>query len=176
MLKPIILLLASSVLALLGNLVNSTNAAENVQNVESMPIQIQSNSAEFDDKKGTATYKGDVIMQQGNRMMTSLELIIARDPQGKIDSMKATGAPAYFYVKPESDKPPVHGKANNLQYFPKQDKLLLLEEAELIQNGDTVLGNYLIYSIATRVLSSRPVPGKNTTVILTPHPKSTLTQ
>jgi len=145
---------------------------EGKHNEDALPIEIQSNQAEFDDKKGIVTYQGNVIMKQGNRYLSATKLIIARDNHGKIESMQAMGAPAYFYVRPEPEKPPIHGQANTLYYFPKQDKLLLIDEAELIQNEDTVQGDHLIYFISTHVLSSLPVPGKNTTVILKPQTKS----
>ncbi len=153
--------------------INTTYATEAPENMDAMPIEIQSDTAEFDDKKGTAIYRGNVVMKQGNRHLSSLKLVILRDEHGKIESMVATGTPAYFYAKSDPEKPPIQGQAKNLKYFPKQDKLLLLEEAELIQNGDTIRGCHLVYFISTHVLSSLPVPGKHTTVILTPKSKPT---
>ena len=172
MLRRIIRLLASSLIICFTSTANGASNTQAVPNEDALPIEIQSNSAEFDDKKGTVTYRENVIMKQGNRYLSARELIIARDPSGKIESMKAMGEPAYFYVKPEPEKPPVHGQAKNLYYFPKQDKLLLIDEAELIQNEDTIQGDHLIYFISTHVLSSQPVPGKTTTVILRSQTKS----
>jgi len=140
---------------------------------EELPIEIHSDSAQFDDKKGTATYLGNVVMQQGSRQLSSQSLIIKRDNHGKIESMVAKGTPATFQAKPSPEKPLIHGFANIIQFYPNQDKMILLENASLTQNEDTLEGDSLTYFVSKHILSSDPVPGKRTTVLITPKPKST---
>lgn len=140
---------------------------------ETLPIEIHSDSAEFDDKKGTAIYHGDVTMEQGSRQLTSDLLVIHRDTQGKIEMMIATGSPAHFHAKSNPEKPPAFGHANTVKFFPKQDKILLIDNAELTQNADTIRGESLTYYLDTQVLSSEPIPGKRTTVILAPRASKT---
>lgn len=135
---------------------------------ETQSIEIQSDSAEFDDKKGTAVYHGHVLMTQGSRQLTSDTLTIQKDQHGKIKLMIATGNPAHFKAKPAPEKPFSEGHANIVKYFPNENKIILLENAELTQNQDTIRGDNLSYFLNTKVLSSEPVPGKRTTVILAP--------
>lgn len=135
---------------------------------EKLPLEIRSDSALFDDKKGTATYYGNVIMNQGSRQVTADTLIIQRSKQGKIEWLIAKGTPAHFQALPEPQKPLSFGQANTIKYFPNQDKILLIENAELTQNSDTIRGDHLSYFLSTRVLASDPVPGKRMTVILAP--------
>jgi len=146
------------------------HAIENTQkNSETeKPIEIYSTKAEFEDKKGTATYKGAVVMDQGNHHLTSDVLIIQRDTGGKIESMIATGNPAHFHVKPSPDKSELLGHAKTIKFYPKQDKILLLQNAELTQNNETIRGENLTYFLSTHVLLSNPVSGEKTTVILAP--------
>lgn len=132
------------------------------------PIEIYSTAAEFEDKKGTATYKGSVVMDQGNRHLTSDVLIIKRDKSGRIESMIATGNPANFHAKTNSDKPELRGHAEIIEFYPKEDKILLFQDAEVTQNNETIRGENLAYFLSTHVLSSHPVSGKKTTVILAP--------
>lgn len=132
------------------------------------PIEIYSTTAEFEDKKGTATYKGSVVMEQGNRHLTSDVLVILRDKNGRIESMIATGNPANFHVKTNPDKPELLGHAEIIEFYPKQDKILLFQNAELTQNNETICGENLAYFLSSHILSSNPVQGKKTTVILAP--------
>lgn len=151
-----------------------TNKPKPVNPDESQPIQIQSDSAEFDDKKGTALYRGNVLMTQGTRQLISDTLLIQRDGHGKIELMIATGLPARFQAQlsPEHpEKPLGHGQANTVKFFPKEDKIYLFENAELTENDNTIKGDSLTYFINTKVLSANPVPGKRTTVILAPRKK-----
>ena len=145
---------------------NSKNKSTNPD--ESQPVAIHSDSAEFDDKKGTASYYGHVIMEQGSRRLTSDTLIIKRDGEGKIESLVATGKPAQFQAKNDPHKPPSHGHGSTLHYFPKEDKIVLIHNAEVSQSEDSIRGDHLTYYISKKLLTSEPVRGKRTTVILAP--------
>lgn len=157
-------------IALLGFWVlQNAIALDNINNSDAdKPIEIYSTTAEFEDKKGTATYKGSVIMEQGNRHLTSNVLVIQKDKSGRIESMIATGNPANFHAKTNPDKPALLGHAKIIEFYPKQDKILLFQDAELTQNHETIRGESLSYLLSTHVLSSHPVSGKKTTVILAP--------
>lgn len=143
---------------------NNTNTPDSEK-----PIEIYSKTVEFEDKKGTATYKGSVVMEQGNRHLTSDVLVIRRDQSGRIESIVATGHPANFHAKTEPQKPALLGHAKIIEFYPKQDKILLFQNAELTQNNETIRGENLAYFLNTHVLSSNPVSGKQTTVILAPN-------
>lgn len=157
--------------------INSINPVKPVNPDENQPIHIQSDSAEFDDKKGSALYRGHVIMTQGTRQLLSETLLIKRDQHGKIDSAIATGKPAHFQAQlsPEQpgqpEKPLAHGQANIVKFFPKENKIYLFENAELTQNENTIKGEAITYSTDSKVLSANPVAGKRTTVILAPRTK-----
>ncbi|HXH54722.1 MAG TPA: lipopolysaccharide transport periplasmic protein LptA [Gammaproteobacteria bacterium] len=132
------------------------------------PLEIYSKTAEFDDQKRTATYKIAVMMNQGNHHLTSDILIILRDTNGKIESMIATGNPAHFYTTSSLEKSELQGHAKIIEFYPKQDKLLFLQNAELTQNNETIRSEKLTYFLSTHVLLSNPVFGKKTTILLMP--------
>ncbi len=138
MLKRIIPLHASFLLVCLWTGPNAI-ASDNLNTPDAeKPIEIYSKTVEFEEKKGTATYKGSVVMEQGDRHLTSDVLIIHRNQNGKIEYMIATGNPAKFHTKTE-----------------------------------TIQGEHLTYFVDTHVLSSNPVSGKQTTVILAPSTSTT---
>ncbi len=142
---------------------------------EDLPIEIQSDSGDFDDKSGNATHRGNVVVNQGTRHLTAEKLIIHRTKAGKIDIMTAYGddaAPVRFEALPEPNKPKLEGEAKIMKYFPHEDKIILLEEASLTQNNHTVRGPVITYFLKTRVLSSESDQSQRTTVIINPKEKS----
>lgn len=130
----------------------------------SKPIQIQSDSAEFNDKTGVAIYRGHVRVDQDDKHLTANMLTLYRNAQAQIEKMIATGSPAEFQGKETPLDPLLEGKANTIQYYPDKNKIILLEDAKLLQNGHTIHSDALTYDLQTRVLISNPVQGKRVTL------------
>ena len=151
----------------LGYLTGHAFANETNQKPDSeQPIKIESNQAEFDDGKGTAIYIGNVVVDQGSRHLTADKLTIYRGKDNKISKMIAVGHPARFHSQPNPEKPAGRGKANTIKYYPNEDKVDLIDNAELTQEGNTVNGPFLVYFFETGVLKSKGTAQRRTTVIL----------
>lgn len=136
------------------------------------PIYINSNQAEFDDKTGKAHYQGNVVATQGARKLHSDTLIIHRGSNNKISLIHATGNPATFEFQTEIDKPTSHGQAQTIDYYPDEDKVILIGNASIEQAGDTITGPRLIYFFAEKKLrANHPAKGR-TTVILSNQEKT----
>ncbi len=151
---------------------HQATALETSEAEKTTPIEIRSDAAEFDDTKGTATYHGHVEMIQDCKHLFSDQLVITRDNHNKIEKMIATGIPAFFFFQPDPNKPTVKGQAETIQYFPKQENIILLTNATLNQDSDTITGDHLTYSLKSRELVAVPQPGKRTTIILGPQTKT----
>ena len=164
MLQRAIILIKISVLFL----ISSNCIATLAQRDADQPLHIQSDYVEFDDQSGTATYRGNVIADQGTRHLTASTLIIYRGKDNKVELAIAIGNPASFRSQPNLAKPMGFGKAKTIKYFPEEDKIYFIKNAELEQNGDIVKGNFLTYYFATGVLKSKASPEKRATVILVP--------
>ncbi len=132
------------------------------------PVTIHSNTASFDNNKGIAIYNGKVTVKQGSRNLASDKLTIERDDNNQIKIMIATGKPARFRSQADVNRPIGYGKANMIKYYPQQDKVDLLGNAELRQNGDTVSGPILTYNFTTGVLQSKSTRKARSTVVLQP--------
>jgi lipopolysaccharide export system protein LptA len=131
-------------------------------------INITSDNAEFDDKTGTAIYRGNVIATQGSRYLESDILTIYRGKDNKINFMTASGKPANIKAQPKTDKSPGYGQADTIKYYPETDKALLIGNAKLMQDNDTISGEYLIYYFKQEFLQSMPQKNKRTKVVLYP--------
>lgn len=135
------------------------------------PMEILSNAAEFDDKKGKATYTGTVKAKQGSRRLSSDVLTIFRDKENKISKMiaKSKGKVlAKIKAQPNPKNPVGNGKAKVIEYYPNEDKALLIGNAELEQGGDIIKGERLEYFFEKDVLISKYIPNARTKVILQP--------
>ncbi len=132
------------------------------------PINIQSDSAEFNDLEGIAIYKGNVIAIQGSRRLNSDALYIYKGKDNKIDKIIAKGNPATIKAKPNPEKSEGYGYAETIKYYPDEDKADLIDKAKLEQNGDVITGPFLTYFFEKGLLLSRPVAKGRTTVILKP--------
>lgn len=131
----------------------------------SVPVRVTSNTAHYNNKTGIATYTGKVVVNQGARDLYADKLTIYKDEHKKIKLIVAIGNPASFTSKVNPQKPG-SGSAKIIKYYPKTDKVELLQDATLVQNGDTINGPILIYNFATQELQSDSRTGERTTVIL----------
>lgn len=130
------------------------------------PIEVSSETAEFDDKTGIAKHTGKVLMIQGSRRLQADVLLIKRNAQQKIISLTAIGNPARFETQLEPDKPILQAKAERLEFYPQKQKIALIRQAEVTQEGHEILGEHLIYHLDTRILSSLFTQGGRTTVLI----------
>ncbi len=139
--KPHLKLVAAVALVLLS--------AADVQALSSdrnQAITIHSDSAERDEIKGTTTYSGNVVMQQGSMRIDAQEVVIV-NTKNKVTQIVATGAPARYQQKPSEDEGPVIAEANRLEYNIAQDTLHLIDNASLQQEGTSLSGNRIDYDV-----------------------------
>lgn len=133
-----------------------------------MPVHIQADRANFNHKVGLATYHGNVIVDQGSRNLRAKKLVIQRDAQNRIEVMIATGNPATFKSQSDINKPPGTGSADTIKYYPQLNKVKLLHNATLTQNGDTISSPKLTYNIVTEELQGNSTKQQRTTIVLQP--------
>jgi lipopolysaccharide export system protein LptA len=116
-------------------------------------ITIHSDSAERDEIKGTITYSGNVVMQQGSMRIDADEVVIVND-KSKVTQIVATGQPARYQQKPNEDEGPVVAQANRLEYNIAQDTLHLIENALLQQEGTSLSGHRIDYDVKKSVVKA----------------------
>lgn len=128
------------------------------------PIQIVSDKANFDNKKGVATYYGKVIITQGENILHADKLIVQSNHSKQISTMTATGNPANFHSVKDDSKP--NGNAKTIIYYPQSDIVELIGNANLTQNQDTIHGPKLVYNLSTEELQSDSSKTQRSTVII----------
>jgi len=124
-------------------------------NDSQQPIHIEANEAQLDDKQGIATYKGDVIITQGSMKITGNTVTITRNAAGEIDVVTSVGNLAYFeQLQKANDPKPVQAYAVTIQYLAPQNRIVLIDKAKVMNEGNTTEGEKIVYNTQTQVATA----------------------
>jgi len=151
----------------LGAALGSVNALA-LPTDRDQPIHIQSDDAQLDDKQGVAVYTGGVVITQGSMKITGNKVTVTRAANGDVDVFTAVGNLAYYEQKPAVDKPIVQAYAVTIQYFASQDRIVLIDKAKVINDGNTSEGEKIVYDTVRQVVNAGRATG---TKITAPRPR-----
>ena len=118
------------------------------------PIHVQADSAELDDAKGVAVYRGHVVITQGSMKVTGDTVTLTQSEQGDIEVFTAVGKPATYEQKPAEDKDVVKAYGMTIQYFTARDRIILLDRARVVQGGDTFEGEKIVYDTQRQIVNA----------------------
>ncbi len=120
------------------------------------PIQIQADWAELDERKGTATYGGDVRMTQGTMQVRAERLVIytERDKVLKILADGSATSPARYEQQPREDQPVLQASAQHIIYVTAEQRIELRGNARLSQKNNQFMGGVIEYSIARELVTA----------------------
>ncbi len=107
-----------------------------------------------DQKNGIATYTGSVIIQQGTLVISADSIVIHTNADNDVEKMVAQGAPARFQQQPEKDQGLVTAAAKQITYTPDNQRLLLIEDASVEQNGAVMSGPRIDYDLVKEVMKA----------------------
>jgi lipopolysaccharide export system protein LptA len=121
---------------------------------KNQPIHIQSDSAVRNEKSGLTTYNGHVQMDQGSLRINAIKIVI-HSIDNEVTKIVATGTPAKYKQQPTITKPEVIATASTIEYLITDDKLHLIDNANLIQSdGSTMSGNRINYDMKDSVVKA----------------------
>ncbi len=132
------------------------------------PINVQADSAEMDDKRGVAIYRGDVVITQGTLKITGDTVTITLNKEGDIDVFTSVGKPAYYEQQPSTNKDLVKAYGLTIQYFANNEKIIITDQAKVVQQGNTFRGEKIVYDTKMEIVTAGR--GKQGT-ITTPAPR-----
>ncbi|MGY2290503.1 lipopolysaccharide transport periplasmic protein LptA [Pseudomonas sp. SDO528_S397] len=133
-------------------------------NDSQQPIHIQADDAQLDDKQGIATYKGDVIITQGSMKVTGNTVTLTRTPAGDIDVVTSVGNLAYFeQLQKPGDTVPVKGYGLTIQYHAQQNRIVLIDKAKVVNDGNTTEGEKIVYDTVKQVAQAGRANGNKVT-------------
>jgi lipopolysaccharide export system protein LptA len=117
------------------------------------PISIKADKAVRDEKQGFTVYSGNVVMEQGSLHIEADSITIYRIVE-EADKIVATGNPAHLQQQPEPDKALMHAKAGVIEYYKQEDRIHMVDNALIEQDGSTVRGNSIDYYIEEQLVKA----------------------
>lgn len=134
-------------------------------------ITIHSDMAERNEAKGTTTYAGNVVMQQGSMRIDASKVVIYND-KNKVTRIVATGSPVRYQQKPNETDGLVVAEARRLEYNIRKETLHLIEQASLQQEGTSIAGDRIDYDVKESVVKAGSDTNQNGRVRMVIPPRS----
>ena len=114
---------------------------------ESQPIHISADQAIRNEKQGVTIYSGNVQMTQGSLVIEADNITIFHDDEAA-NKIIAKGKPAKLQQQPDPVKGPVKARAEVIEYHKIEERIHLITNAHIEQDGSTVTGQSINYYVA----------------------------
>ncbi|WOG29175.1 lipopolysaccharide transport periplasmic protein LptA [Endozoicomonas sp. 8E] len=126
------------------------------------PIEIESNTADIDNKKGVSIYKGNVVMIQGTTRITGDKVTIY-SAQQEVKKIVAEGNQerAYYEEQQPDDQGTLQAWGHTIDYQVAGDKIQLIKQAQLTQKGDTFTGERIDYDLTKQTVNAKGSENKS---------------
>jgi len=122
------------------------------------PISIEADHAQLDDREGVTQYKGDAILIQGTLRIDGDIITFFYDENKQLTKAVAEGKRAKYQQVHKPGENPVKAQALRMEYYADRQKIYLIGDGHIWQNGDEFTGNYIEYDIAKNVVSANSKP------------------
>ncbi|PRY66147.1 lipopolysaccharide export system protein LptA [Vreelandella songnenensis] len=119
------------------------------------PVEVEADRLDLDQRAGTAVYSGNVDIRQGEMQLRGERVEIQRNDAGELSLVTATGERAYLRNQQQGQETPIEGWARRVIYHVAERRVELIDQAELIQGGDTFNGGRLEYFLDREVVQAR---------------------
>lgn len=117
------------------------------------PIQLKADSAEINDSKKVSIYLGNVFLKQGSMEIRADKVTVYSDDEG-VKEMVAIGQPVKFRQQSKVNEPFTKGSALQLEYYADKDLAIFIEQAKLIQDGDSFSGDRIEFEIENEIVTA----------------------
>lgn len=134
-----------------------------LQSDRNQPIHLQADRVEINEKKETSRYQGRVRMQQGSLIIDADEVLVQMK-DGRVDKLTIQGNPASFEQKPDRQEELVKSRADYMEYYAPQERLLLKSNAEVIQGKNLFRGDHIEYDTRNSTVKAQKGEGSDTRV------------
>ena len=113
------------------------------------PIEISADSAMREEPSGKTTYRGDVVLTQGSLEIRADSLVFSFDSDNST-LITAKGNPATLKQQPDNADTPIDASAETIEYHEKSERVRLVGQAKILQDGAVIEGNTIEYLVGTQ--------------------------
>jgi len=117
------------------------------------PIDIKADRVEVDQREQVSHYIGNVRMEQGSLKITA-DVVVVYMTNGKLEKIVISGNPARFEQQPENNQEVVSSQADSMEYYARDERLLLKHNAQVTQGGNHFHGDFIEYDTLTSTVKA----------------------
>ena len=137
------------------------------------PMLIEADRAELDDGKGISIYRGNVKVTQGTLVLTG-EVMTVYNKGDDVEKVIMEGNPATYRQRPDDKDQDVRAKAMRMEYYTNPEHIILLDQAEVEQEGDKLRSDRIEYDVVEdRVNAGTNEPNERVKITIQPKPEKT---
>lgn len=108
------------------------------------PIDIEADSVDIDEGRGTSVYRGNVTLNQGS-MRLQADRVTVHHRGREATRFVAEGNPVRFRQLPDDGKEYNKARARRAEYEVDSEIITLIDDAELIHGKDTFASDRIVY-------------------------------
>ena len=127
------------------------------------PIKIEADHVEINEKTQISHYSGNVLMQQGSLKIIADEVTVYLK-SGVLHQVTILGNPAHFEQVPDNKKDLVKSRAKHMEYYATEQRLLLKQDAEVLQGPNQFRGDQIEYDTLTSTVRGNKAEDSNSRV------------
>lgn len=122
------------------------------------PINIEADHAQLDDEQGITQYKGRAILTQGTLRIDGDIITFYYDQNRQLIKVVAQGKMAKYQQIQKLGEEPVKAQALQMEYQAGVQKIDLLGQGFIWQNGSKISGNRIEYDITRNIVNANSKP------------------
>ena len=126
-------------------------AAGALESDQDKPIELTADFADIDESKGRSLYRGNVDIRQGTMQLLADEVTILHSER-RPTRMIAEGRPVKF--RQQTTDGTVRGEARRAEYEMSNENLVLIGDAVVYQNQDTMRSDRIVYDRVKSVVKA----------------------
>ncbi len=131
-----------------------------VANDADQPIEISADQVTREEPSGLTTYRGSVELRQGSLEIKSDSLVFSFDDNGA-SVITAEGSPATLEQTPTNSTTPINAQANAIEYQETTDRIRLIGDARILQDGAIIEGSLIEYIVSSQRVIAAGSPSGN---------------
>lgn len=131
-------------------------------------IYFESDTLLYNNETKLGIYQGHIKLTQGARVLTADYATSYSDQKGQIIKVVAIGNPARYRAVLFPNRPQLIATGNTIYYYPLQDYLEAIGNAEIVQGQNHVKGPKINYDFKKNTVSSSLSKEGHTQILLAP--------
>ena len=116
------------------------------------PIQVEADTAEFNDKTGISIYRGKVRVTQGSMVLKG-DYVTVVAPDRKLRKITSKGKPTTFHQLTDEGES-IDAESEYMEYNTTVNKIILLKKATLQQGKNSFSSERIEYNILTKIVDA----------------------